>query len=111
MKYLITGANGYIGQGVVKTMLDLGAEVVATDFHTDDVDPRAKRIDADSQETDTDDFLSAAYVISPDLLINFLGGRTCPRLSVYDTPENRIRLHAVAVFCQRPAVLYLHYTT
>ena len=47
MKYLVTGANGYIGQGVVKTMLDLGAEVVATDFHTDDVDARAKRIDAD----------------------------------------------------------------
>ena len=22
MKYLVTGANGYIGQGVVKTMLD-----------------------------------------------------------------------------------------
>ncbi len=47
MKYLVTGANGYIGQGVVKTMLDLGAEVIATDFHTDDVDPRAKRIDSD----------------------------------------------------------------
>jgi dTDP-6-deoxy-L-talose 4-dehydrogenase (NAD+) len=47
MKYLVTGANGYIGQGVVKTMLDLGAEVVATDFHTDGVDERARRIDAD----------------------------------------------------------------
>ena len=45
MKYLVTGANGYIGQGVVKTMLDLGADVVATDFHTDEVDERAKRIE------------------------------------------------------------------
>lgn len=47
MKYLVTGANGYIGQGVVKAMLDMGAEVVATDFHTEGVDERATRLDAD----------------------------------------------------------------
>ena len=47
MKYLVTGANGYIGQGVVKELLDLGCEVIATDFHTEGVDGRAKKIDGD----------------------------------------------------------------
>lgn len=32
MKILVTGANGYIGQGVVKAILDSGNEVIATDF-------------------------------------------------------------------------------
>lgn len=31
MKILVTGANGYIGQGVVKQLLDMGFEVVAND--------------------------------------------------------------------------------
>lgn len=33
MKILVTGANGYIGQGVVKQLVQDGVEVVATDFH------------------------------------------------------------------------------
>ena len=45
MKILVTGANGYIGQGVVKAILDSGNEVIATDFSTQYVDERAKRID------------------------------------------------------------------
>ena len=32
MKILVTGANGYIGSKVVKKFLDLGQEVIATDF-------------------------------------------------------------------------------
>ena len=41
MKILVTGANGYIGQGVVKAILDSGNEVIATDFSTQYVDERA----------------------------------------------------------------------
>ena len=41
MKILVTGANGYIGQGVVKSLLDRGVTVVATDFILDNVDDRA----------------------------------------------------------------------
>ena len=41
MKVLVTGSNGYIGQGVVKQLLDDGIEVVATDFSLDKVDERA----------------------------------------------------------------------
>ena len=41
MKILVTGANGYIGMGVVKELLNNGHEVIATDFVTDNIDCRA----------------------------------------------------------------------
>lgn len=41
MKVLVTGANGYIGQGVVKQLLDDGITVVATDFSDENIDKRA----------------------------------------------------------------------
>ena len=43
MKILITGANGYLGQGIVKSMLNKGQEVVATDLNTIYVDDRAQK--------------------------------------------------------------------
>lgn len=51
-KILVTGAGGYIGQHVVSALLALGYEVVATDFRTDGIDPRATVIASDifSQE-------------------------------------------------------------
>lgn len=44
MKILVTGANGYLGQGVVKELLDIGAEVVAVDFDTNNIDNRAQKV-------------------------------------------------------------------
>ena len=44
MKILVTGANGYLGQGIVKSILDNGHSVVATDFNTQFVDARAEKI-------------------------------------------------------------------
>ncbi len=41
MKILVTGANGYLGQGIVKAILSRGYEVVATDFSVQNVDTRA----------------------------------------------------------------------
>ncbi len=41
MKILVTGANGYLGKGVVKCLLDEGVDVVATDFRDNLIDPRA----------------------------------------------------------------------
>lgn len=46
MKILITGANGYLGQGVTKTLLDMGMEVVATDFKSNNIDTRATIIES-----------------------------------------------------------------
>lgn len=43
MKILVTGANGYLGQGVVKALLDNGHSVVAADFKTTYVDERAEK--------------------------------------------------------------------
>ena len=41
MKILVTGANGYLGRGVVKCLLDDGADVIATDFNDHCIDRRA----------------------------------------------------------------------
>ena len=47
MKILVTGANGYLGLGVVKQLLDDGIEVIATDLKTERIDSRAKKLDCD----------------------------------------------------------------
>ena len=47
MKIVVTGANGYIGLGVIKKLLDDGHEVIAADYNTQKCDKRAKRIDCD----------------------------------------------------------------
>lgn len=41
MKILVTGANGYLGLGIVKQLLDDGNEVIATDVVVDLCDKRA----------------------------------------------------------------------
>lgn len=43
MKILVTGANGYLGSGIVKAILDRGNEVVAADFKVDQIDDRAEK--------------------------------------------------------------------
>ena len=47
LKVLITGANGYLGQGIVKALLDDGVDVVATDFTSENIDSRAEIIERD----------------------------------------------------------------
>ena len=47
MRILVTGANGYIGMGVVKHLLEQGVDVIATDIDGDNVDARAEFIEAD----------------------------------------------------------------
>lgn len=47
MKILVTGANGYLGQGVVKCLLDKGVEVVAADYDVKYVDKRATQMACD----------------------------------------------------------------
>lgn len=44
---LVTGAGGYIGRNVVKTLLDLGNKVIAVDISSSDIDPRACYVDYD----------------------------------------------------------------
>lgn len=47
MKILVTGANGYLGTGIVKKLLDDDCEVIATDFVTNRCDERAIRKECD----------------------------------------------------------------
>lgn len=44
MNVLVTGANGYLGQGIVKSILDRGNNVIAVDFKVDHVDSRARTV-------------------------------------------------------------------
>jgi dTDP-6-deoxy-L-talose 4-dehydrogenase (NAD+) len=66
MRILITGANGYIGQGVTKVLLDEGFDVVATDMDDTYIDPRAHRILCNIFEID-DPF---KYFKNPDAILH-----------------------------------------
>jgi len=52
MRFLVTGANGYLGQGIVKSIIDSGNEVVAVDISDENIDSRADIIKANIFESD-----------------------------------------------------------
>lgn len=66
MKILVTGANGYLGKGVVKQLLDDGIKVVATDYKKNFIDCRAEIISADLFKIE-DPF---NYFGQPDILLH-----------------------------------------
>ncbi len=66
MKILVTGANGYLGQGIVKQLIDDGAEVLAVDFNLDFVDERAKKMSVDLFNVEN----PFEYFESPDVLLH-----------------------------------------
>ena len=47
MKILVTGANGYLGSGIVNNLLNIGVDVIATDFADTNIDSRANVITGD----------------------------------------------------------------
>lgn len=67
MKILVTGANGYLGQGIVKHILDCGHQVVAVDFSVDNVDSRADKRACDLFSKITDPY---SYFGEPDILLH-----------------------------------------
>lgn len=66
MKVLVTGANGYLGQGIVKHILDCGCEVIASDFKVDCVDNRAESIACDLFSIEN----PYSYFKRPDVLLH-----------------------------------------
>ena len=52
MRILVTGANGYLGHGIVKQLIELGNNVIATDIKDDHIDKRAEVIKCDLFEVD-----------------------------------------------------------
>ncbi len=66
MKILVTGANGYLGCGIIKRLLDDGHDVVAADLKLDMVDGRAEKSVCDIF-TVGDPF---AYFGKPDIVLH-----------------------------------------
>ena len=66
MKILVTGANGYLGQGIVKAILDNGHDVVAADFAVDLVDDRAEKVAGNMFEVEK----PYEYFGKPDVLLH-----------------------------------------
>lgn len=66
MRILVTGANGYLGQGIVKEILDRGHEVIAADVKVDHVDERAKQKECNLFEI-KDPYI---YFGEPDVLLH-----------------------------------------
>ena len=67
MKILITGANGYIGSKVVKQLCDYSIEVIATDVNNQNIDKRAKFIEANIFENKDNWF---EFFYNPDVCLH-----------------------------------------
>lgn len=67
-KILVTGANGYIGQHVVKTLLDAGHQVIACDIYFTEMDRRAWQIKLNILDAETDGLY--AKLGSPDICLH-----------------------------------------
>lgn len=66
MKILVTGADGYLGKGVVEQLLDDGMEVIAAGLYTDKVDQRAKIICGDIFQVED----PYTYYDKPDVVLH-----------------------------------------
>lgn len=66
MRILVTGANGYLGQGIVKAILNRKNEVVATDFNLNNVDEKAEKVTCNIFEIDN----PYEYFGKPDVVLH-----------------------------------------
>ena len=66
MRILVTGANGYLGQGIVNKLLNLNHVVIATDIKIENIDTRAKRYACNIFEIDN----PFEYFDRPDVLLH-----------------------------------------
>lgn len=66
MRILVTGANGYLGSGIVKAILDSGNLVTAVDFKTEYIDDRAEKFACNLFEIEN----PYEYFGSPDVLLH-----------------------------------------
>lgn len=66
MRILVTGANGYLGSGIVKAILNQGNDVIAVDFNVDHVDNRAIKMPCDLFKIEN----PYHYFGKPDILLH-----------------------------------------
>ena len=87
MKILVTGANGYLGQGIVKRLSDRSCEVIATDLRTERIDHRAVSM-ADNLFAIKDPY---HYFNMPDVVLHLAwrdGFRHYSDAHITDLPEH-----------------------
>lgn len=91
MKILVTGANGYLGQGIVKQLLDDGVDVVAAGRETDSIDIRA-----DVKCCDLFDIENPyEYFGRPDVVLHLAwhnGFKHCAESHITELPEHYLFL-------------------
>jgi dTDP-6-deoxy-L-talose 4-dehydrogenase (NAD+) len=66
MRILVTGANGYLGKGIVSKLLDDGYQVVAVDLRDNNIDDRAEKYCCDFFSIET----PWEYFGKPDVLLH-----------------------------------------
>ncbi len=66
MKVLVTGANGYLGQGIVRAMAAQGMDIVATDFRCDQKIEHVTMVEGNIFELDN----PYEYFGQPDVLVH-----------------------------------------
>lgn len=66
MKILVTGANGYLGQGIVEAILNRGHKVIAADIKVNHVDERAQKKICNLFEVES----PYEYFDEPDVLLH-----------------------------------------
>lgn len=66
MKILVTGANGYLGRGIVKNLLDMGHQVIAVGTTVNEIDNRAKIFSINIFDVND----PYEYFLKPDVLLH-----------------------------------------
>ena len=66
MRILVTGANGYLGSGIVQAILNNGNEVIAADFKVNHIDNRAEKKACNLFEVEN----PYEYFAKPDALLH-----------------------------------------
>lgn len=77
MKVLITGANGYIGHGIVRKFLEHGHDVVAADLNIENIDSRADIKKCDIFQIDS----PYLYFNKPEMLVHLAWKDGCSHYS------------------------------
>ena len=105
MRILVTGANGYLGQGIVKELLDGGENVIAVGHKINNIDERAERIEADIFMIDN----PFEYFGKPDEIGFFEGSineeTPCHPITPYGIAKNALR-DLTEMLCKKNGVKF-----
>jgi len=105
MKILVTGANGYLGTGIVNAILNRGHEVVATDLTIKNIDNKAERIACNLFDVES----PFNYFGQPDVLLHLAwrdGFAHYSDVHIDDLPKHYAFIKSIAESgCKQIAIL------